>query len=209
MRTDCVGACSVVAAVRYSLDGQSWQRSPGHNLTLQGVSAGSHSLHVAVENAAGNFDAEPMQLDWESQGDVTENRPLYLVQGPGKNVGVGSAASFTVGGWSAGKYAWRIDGEAWDVAEGTPVMSHSLSEVGVHHWEAIPLSVYMSSPLLHSWGVGLEGDLGNKLNLLSLADGNHFWLPVPKTLQVKLFLSLQLWCCCGKFSSLYVTCRKC
>jgi hypothetical protein len=88
-------------------------------------------------------------------------------------VGVGSEASFTVGGWSAGKYAWRIDGGAWDVVEGTPVMSHSFSKVGVHHWEAISLSVSMSSPLLYSWGVGLEGDLGNQLNLLSLADGHH------------------------------------
>jgi hypothetical protein len=173
---DCVSACSVVAAVRYSLDGQSWQRSPGHNLTLQGVGAGSHRLHVSVENAAGNFDAEPMELDFELQGEVTEMTevlPLYLVQGPGTDVGVGSEASFTVGGLSAGKYAWRIDGEAWDVVEDTPVMSHSFSKVGVHHWEAIPLSVYMSSPLLHSWGVGLEGDLGNNLNLLSLSDGNH------------------------------------
>jgi hypothetical protein len=174
--TDCLGACTV-AAVRYSLDKQSWQRSPGHNLTLYGVSAGSHRLRVAVENAAGNFDAEPMELVWESQGDVTEvteDRALYLVQGPGKNVGAGSQASFSVGGWSSGEYVWRIDDGAWNLAENTPVMLHSIIEVGVHHWEAIPLTVYMSSPIVHSWGVGLNGDSGNELNLLSLTDGSHF-----------------------------------
>jgi hypothetical protein len=171
---DCLGACSVVSAVRYSLDGQSWYRSSGHELTLLGVSAGSHRLRVAVEDAAGNIDAKPMALDWESQGEVTENRALYLVRGPGTGVGVGSEASFAVGGLSAGEYAWRIDGGAWEVAVGTPVMKHSFSTAGVHHWEAMPLSVYMSSLLLHTWVVGLGDDLGDKLNLLSLPDGSHF-----------------------------------
>jgi hypothetical protein len=174
--TDCVGACSVVAAVRYSLDEQPWQRSPGHTLALQGVSTGSHCLRVAIENAAGNFDAEPMELVWESQGEETEvmeNFPLYLVQGPGTDVDIGSEASFTVDGVSSGSYSWRIDSGPWNMAEGTPVMRHRSMTVGVHHWEAIPLSVYMSSPLLYSWGVGLLGDLGNKLNLISLANGNH------------------------------------
>jgi hypothetical protein len=93
--------------------------------------------------------------------------------GPGKNVGVGSAAPFTVGGWSASKYAWRIDGGAWDVAEGTPVMAHSMKTVGVHHWEALPLLASMSPPVLHSWAVELGSDLGSTLSLLSLPDGSH------------------------------------
>ena len=174
----CGHPCSV-EAVYYSFDGKKWQRSPGQQLTLQGVAVGARRLFVAVEDVAGNVDTQPVTLSWVTPDLGGDNRSLYLKAGPPRvGVAIGTRTAFTVGGWAQSGYSWRVDGGDWTWAEGTPTMHYRSDSVGLHVWEALPSNVsnalWTGPPLVHMWSV--SDDASSDFLRLSLQDGPHHLL---------------------------------
>ena len=129
----CPAGCGV-AAVWWSVDGGSWKRGVGDHLVLTGLAAGSHVVEVVAETGLGNIGLPPRKLS-VAIGDGTAPRPsLFLQSAPGTE-SVATSAEFSVGGVSAHRYWWRLDGGAWAAGVSPQLRLRDL-ESSFHVWYA-------------------------------------------------------------------------